>query len=406
MHKKNAIIIGAGALGLTAAHHLLTHTDIRPIVLERENFIGGRSRTLDFSGNLMELDEHRLFTNDVEFLSLWKNLLPDEDFSERQRVTAIFCRGEVFQCPLDLNWSTISRLGLFSALSIGASFLISTISHRDEKTLADVLRNCFGQKFGDIFFGNCLQKILGRSTAELDASQTKLIGEFAGGEKFFCLNGGTGQLWKNLAAEIKKLGGEVLTGSNVKSFRVNDDNVVKSVTVDSLAGTLTFPADIFFTDMKIDELVDALGEKVFPAELRTVAKNLPYRDRVTIGLLVDKLKISTLAQTVYIADPNVKIARLQIFNNLSTSFVADKNSIWLGADYFCRAGDDELFNMSNDAFIKLATDELATLGLIDSTDVKFGVRVNLPKALLVPENLDELHGAFDKLKNLKRLGND
>ena len=62
MHKKNAIIIGAGVAGLTAAHYLLKMTDIRPIVLEKENFIGGLSRTVNFNGNRMDIGGHRFFT--------------------------------------------------------------------------------------------------------------------------------------------------------------------------------------------------------------------------------------------------------------------------------------------------------------------------------------------------------
>lgn len=36
-----AIIIGAGPAGLTAAYELLKQTDIHPIVLEQEDFVGG-----------------------------------------------------------------------------------------------------------------------------------------------------------------------------------------------------------------------------------------------------------------------------------------------------------------------------------------------------------------------------
>ena len=187
-----------------------------------------------------------------------------------------------------------------------------------------------------------------------------------------------------------------MTNSNVKNLRVGDDNLVKAATVDTLAGTLTFPADIFLSTAPLDELVDMLDEKILLAE------NLHYRDRVTVGLLVDKFNASTPAQTVYIADSTVKLARLQIFNNLSESFVADKSSTWLGADYFCGTGDD--LNMSDDDFIKLATDELAALGLIDAAAVKFGACVKVSKALLVPENFDDLRGSLDAIKNLKRLG--
>ena len=54
MGKKHAIIIGAGPAGLTAAYYLLKLTDIKPVVLEKEKFIGGLSRTMNFNGNRMD----------------------------------------------------------------------------------------------------------------------------------------------------------------------------------------------------------------------------------------------------------------------------------------------------------------------------------------------------------------
>lgn len=409
MHKQNAIIIGAGPLGLTAAHYFLTHTEIRPIVLEREKFIGGMSRTLNFSGNLLEIGKHRLFSDDAEILSLWRTLLPDDDLPERQRVAAVICRGKIFECPIAPTFKTIAGLGLFGALSIGASLLKSKFARRDEITLADVLSNRFGQKFGEIFFGNYATKIFGRSPEELGAAwNSRLPAELTADGKFFYPKRGVGQLWQNLADKIKKLGGEVLTASNVKSFRVDDNKFVKTVTVESLAGTLNFPADIFLTSMTFDELADALDEKILPANLRDIAKNLPYRSLVTVGLLVDKLKISTPAQTIYVAEPSIKLARLNIFNNLSPELVADKNSVWLGLDYFCST-DDDLWSMDEDAFVKFAADELVTLGIIDAGSVKLGVRVKVPKVYPVfddDDKLVELRGVLNDIKNLKRLGHD
>ena len=44
--KKTAVIIGAGPAGLTAAYELLKKTDIHPIIIEKEDFVGGISRTV------------------------------------------------------------------------------------------------------------------------------------------------------------------------------------------------------------------------------------------------------------------------------------------------------------------------------------------------------------------------
>jgi protoporphyrinogen oxidase len=51
MRQKIAIIIGAGPAGLTAAHELLSRTDIRPIIYEGSPDIGGISKTVKYHGN-------------------------------------------------------------------------------------------------------------------------------------------------------------------------------------------------------------------------------------------------------------------------------------------------------------------------------------------------------------------
>ena len=38
---KTAIIIGAGPAGLTAAYYLLKETDIKPVIIEKDNVVGG-----------------------------------------------------------------------------------------------------------------------------------------------------------------------------------------------------------------------------------------------------------------------------------------------------------------------------------------------------------------------------
>jgi protoporphyrinogen oxidase len=59
---KQAIIIGAGPAGLTAAFELLTRTDIVPIVIEKSPHIGGISRTANYKGNRMDIGGHRFFS--------------------------------------------------------------------------------------------------------------------------------------------------------------------------------------------------------------------------------------------------------------------------------------------------------------------------------------------------------
>ena len=469
MHKKHAIIIGAGPAGLTAAYYFLKNTDIKPIVLEKENFVGGISRTMNFNGNRMDIGGHRFFSKDEEILALWREILPeqgapslddkilgresvltdggadpelvDEVFLNRNRVSRIFYRRKFFSYPVALSLETIKNLGLLEMFSIGMSFLKAKISQRDENTLEDFMVNRFGQKLYETFFRDYTTKVWGRSPQEIGADWgaqrikglslgktvldflKKTFGSKEGTgdtsliERFFYPKLGPGQLWEKFVDEIKNLGGEVLTSTNVKSFRVVD-KVIKSVRVESPAGTLTFPADYFLSSMPLSELAEALDDGLNLRQLQ-IARGLPYRDFITVGLLVDKIllenhtKIKTLGDIVpdcwiYIQEPSVKLGRLQIFNNWSPYLVADpKNSVWLGLEYFCNEGD-ELWNMTDDDFIKFAVDELASIDIINAADVKFSVRVKVPKAYPAYfdayENISELRAGLDEIQNLYCIG--
>ena len=76
--KKTAVIIGAGPAGLTAALELLRRTDIRPIVLEASEEIGGISRTIRYKGNRMDIGGHRFFSKSDRVMQWWIDLMPPE----------------------------------------------------------------------------------------------------------------------------------------------------------------------------------------------------------------------------------------------------------------------------------------------------------------------------------------
>ena len=63
---KQVVIIGAGPAGLTAAHELLEKTDMKPVVLEATEQIGGISQTVNYKGNRMDIGGHRFFSKSQE----------------------------------------------------------------------------------------------------------------------------------------------------------------------------------------------------------------------------------------------------------------------------------------------------------------------------------------------------
>lgn len=414
MRKKHAIIIGAGVAGLTAAYYLLKHTDIKPVVLEKEKFVGGLARTMNFDGNRLDIGDHRFFSSDADIIKLWQEILPaQDDFFVDEKISgrdAIFYRREFFSYPVSFNFSTIRKLGLLETLAIGASIFKSNFRRREENTLEDFIVNRFGQRLYEKFFRDFVTKIFGRAPQEINADfVTKIFGS-ATPERVYRCKLGAGQMWEKFADEIKRLGGEVLTDSNVKSIHVDAKKIVRSVRAESPAGMLTFPANYFLSTMPLTELAEAMDDGLNYRQLQ-IARGLSYRNLIIVGLLVDKLaaeRTKIPGSRIYIQEPSVKLGRVEIFNDLSPHMVAaPENSVWLGLEYFCDDGD-ELWQMNDDDFVKFAAEESASIGLIDAASVKFGVRVKVPKAYPAYfdayEKIGELQAALDEIQNLYCIG--
>jgi len=448
--KKTAIIIGAGPAGLTAAYELLKQdTGIHPIILEETNEIGGISRTIKYNGHRIDIGGHRFFSKDDRVMDWWMNLMPiqgmpsrddiitgrvkelnpggpnpeteDRVMLIRERVSRIFYLRKFFDYPISLKPRTFINMGFFRTMAAGFGYIAARLRKREEKSLEDFMINRFGVALYKMFFEDYTQKVWGRHPSEISAdwgaqrikglSLTKAITsaikkvfsrkkdndikqkntETSLIEQFMYPKYGPGQLWETAASDIVKMGGEIRLNNRVVLIDIEDKNVV-SVTVDRGDGQLEkVYGDYVLSTMPIKDLILAIKGIDVPDDLKHIAENLPYRDFITVGLLVNKLKIKnkTKIKTVnnivpdtwiYIQERDVKVGRLQIFNNWSPYLVKDnENTVWIGLEYFCNEGD-ELWEMGDEEFINFAIKELAKIGIINEEDVLDKVRMKVKKA--------------------------
>ena len=442
--KKTAIIVGAGPAGLTAAHELLEKTDIHPLILEQSEAIGGISQTVRYKGNRMDIGGHRFFSKSKRVTDFWEEIMPlqgspsqddiligrknslstggpdpektDRVMLERQRVSRIYYLRHFFDYPISLKWQTFANMGLWRTINAGFGYIKSTISKKPEDSLENFYINRFGRPLYSMFFEDYTEKVWGIHPSKLGAdwgSQrvkglsimaiikdmfNKAFGTKGKGavetsliESFVYPKYGPGQLWEATADEIIKRGGELQTRSDVTSIHVQDGRV-DYVETRMPNGTIEkHDCDYLFSSMPIKDLVAAIDGLQVPDEIKRIASELPYRDFITVGLLVKKMKIKneTHIKTfneripdtwIYIQERDVKIGRLQIFNNWSPYLINDyKNTMWIGLEYFCNEGD-EMWEMSKEEFIRMAIEELVHIGLIEFEDVLDSTQVKIKKA--------------------------
>jgi protoporphyrinogen oxidase len=224
---------------------------------------------------------------------------------------------------------------------------------------------------------------------------------------------GPGQMWEAVAKRVTRGGGNVVTGVTVDVLRFEKKGKVIVETERTDGVRQEYVADAVFSTMPVQELIRAIDVKI-PNDIEEISEGLQYRDFITVGLLVRKLKVtekdgSALKDNwIYIQEPDVKVGRMQIFNNWSEYMVNDPdNTVWLGLEYFCDEGD-ELWQLNDKDMISLAKDELVKMGIIIKSDVLDATVIHVPKAYPAYfgtyDRFDELRCWLDKFDSLYLLG--
>jgi protoporphyrinogen oxidase len=424
---RKAVIIGAGPAGLTAAYELLRRTDIQPVVLEKSEYMGGIARTVNYRGNRMDIGGHRFFSKSDRVMRWWLDILPlqsvdsssftityrnsrrsvahpgeqrdpdqvDRVMLVRGRKSRILYLRKFFDYPLTLSPRTLGNLGLWRTARIGASYLKSALFPiREEKNLEQFFINRFGRELYLTFFKSYTEKVWGvpchQIGADWGAQRVKglsiwktvlhaargLLGKRNGDvaqkgvetsliEQFLYPKFGPGQMWEEVARQVREQGGEIRTGWMVRSVEAERDRVRRVRAVDRQSGREEcFDGDFVFSTAPIQELLAGFVPQP-PAEVREVSDGLVYRDFITVGLLVPKLKLGAIDDNwIYIQEPDVLIGRLQVFNNWSPYLVARPGTVWLGLEYFCNQNDG-LWNKSDRELMELGALELAKIGVIE-----------------------------------------
>ena len=228
-------------------------------------------------------------------------------------------------------------------------------------------------------------------------------------EKFLYPKLGPGQLWEEVASRVCAGGGEILTGWTVSGIHTAGDRVT-GVTARSDAGEqFFFPAQYVFSTMPVKELVQAFDSPP-PPEVSEVSDGLMYRDFITVGLLLSRLKIREQGEGllkdnwIYIQEPDVLVGRMQIFNNWSPYMVGDPEKVWIGLEYFCN-DTDELWHKSDEDMIALALHEIEKMGIASSADYLDATVIRMEKTYpayfgtydrfpVIREYVDRYHNLF------------
>lgn len=348
----------------------------------------------------------------------------------RPRKSRIYFLRRFFDYPIRITTGTLLKLGALRTIRCGLSYLCSAmLPKREERSLEDFLINRFGKQLYLIFYKSYTEKVWGvpcheisaewgaqrikglslksviahhlkqilRRSRGIDAAQkhteTSLI------ERFLYPKFGPGQMWERVADLIREGGGEIHLGASVDRIHVAAGKIASVESANAIGERTRWHGDYFFSTMPVRDLIRAM-DGAAPEEIVRVSDGLRYRDFIIVGLLVRRLSLleedgSTLKDNwIYIQEPDVKVGRLQIFNNWSPWLVSRRDRTWIGLEYFCNENDD-LWHLPDERITRLGIEEAVRIGILDADDVDDSHVVRVPKSY------PAYYGSYDRFEVIR-----
>lgn len=342
----------------------------------------------------------------------------DQVMLQRPRLSRIFYRRSFFPYPISITLTVAWRLGLLNTALITLSYIKAQVFPvKDETYLDAFFTNRFGNRLYRTFFKDYTEKVWGVPCASIRADwgaqrikglslkravahaiKDLLSSDFKKQQeeretslitRFYYPKLGPGQMWETVAGQVKACGGEVRMKTRVIGVQLQGKHVV-SATLENVdtGATEEVPCDFFFSTMPIKHLI-GMVRPYPPSTVVEVAEGLQYRDFLTVGLLLRKLHVQERGKQpamnvpdnwIYIQEGDVRVGRVQVFNNWSPYMVADQeNTVWIGLEYFVNEGGD-LWVKSDKDLVDMGIAEMEKIGFLKKEDILDGCVLRMPKA--------------------------
>lgn len=357
----------------------------------------------------------------------------DDVMLVRSRLSRIYYGRKFYDYPISLSKTTLSNLGFSKIVKIGLGYIATKFHKVDESNLEGFYVNRFGRELYNTFFASYTEKLWGVPPKEIDSSwgaqrvkglsvskvllnaitpkkktdisqkniETSLI------ESFLYPKLGPGHMWETVAKLVQKGGGEVVKNHVITKIHAKKGKIVAVDVLDTKTNkTGKISGDYFFSTMPVNELIAAIDGVEVPKSIQKIANGLPFRDFITVGILANKLKIKNQTDRttknnivpdnwIYIQEPDVKVCRLQVFNNWSPYLIKDDSKIWVGMEYVVSEKDD-IWKLNDKAMAAFGIEELAKIDILDPKEVIDTTVIKLKKTY--PAYFGT-YDQFDKVKD-------
>ncbi len=424
--KNDVLILGAGPAGIAAGYELAKAG--RPFSLvEKNEAVGGLSRTLSYGDFRTDIGGHRFFSQNKSLYRLIEGVL-NERWITVKRFSRFYLEGKFFRYPVHLP-EALMKMGVARAGAILAEYLIGRlrkiVERRvpvsfEEKVVAD-----FGRTLAELLMLNYTEKIWGLSGAEISAEWVAqriknlslleivknslrphpqegpktLVNQFSYSQR------GIGDIFEALLAEALAVkGNQLFLRSHPVRVR-HENGRIQDILVRTAEGMRHFAPGYVVSSIPINELIRLLDPEP-PAPIREAAHHLKFRSHLSLFVTLNKPCVSQ-DQWVYFPEREVPFGRIMEPRNWSRALApAGKTSLLI--EFFCWE-HDALWEAHPDKLLAMALPVLEKLRFLERRDI-LGYFVHRERAAYPVYNLqykqyaDALKGYLGGFPNLLLIG--
>lgn len=395
---EDVIILGGGLAGLSMASFLACNS----IVLERQEKVGGLSRSYDLDGIAYDIGPHVIFSKNKEVLDLHTNMI---EVNRVRRSNQILYKGSFIKYPFENDLGKLPSEDRDWCLK---EFLNNPYENYSAKNMLQFFLKTFGEGITYTYLQPYNQKIWKFDPSCMDTQMVERIPkppkeDVIKSAKGIETEGYTHQLYfhyptsggfqtlidaySNKAQERSK----IRTNIEIKSIQKNNQWIVSTSHGDIVGRKL-------INCMPLHELFNYISA---PIEIKSALNALLYN---SIHVVVMNVKRDYIGEHfgIYVPDPNIIFHRISKLNFLGENYSRKDNSSTIMAEVTFRP-DSYLGELNVKEIEKRVISDLEKLGLITAEDV-VSVATRTEKYAYVIYDLDHRKNADTVLSWLRDQG--